>query len=125
MRRLLGGGEIGSDHSSSIRSVHLALRAKAHAALTQPLRHGPQASANNLQKPPKGCSFRCMPQPRLAFGPFVLNSENGTLLRQGLPVPVGYRGIRLLGALIRSPGEVMTKSALMDAAWQGMAVEEA
>ena len=65
-----------------------------------------------------------MSEPRFAFGPFVLNPESGTLLRQGLPVPVGYRGIRLLGALMKSPGEVVTKSALIDAAWQGMAVEE-
>ena len=61
---------------------------------------------------------------RLAFGPFVLNPESGTLLRQGLPVAVGYRGILLLAALLKKPGEVVTKSALLDAAWQGMAVEE-
>jgi DNA-binding winged helix-turn-helix (wHTH) protein len=65
-----------------------------------------------------------MPGTRLAFGPFVLNPESGTLLRQGLPVPVGYRGILLLAALLKKPGEVVTKSALLDAAWQGMAVEE-
>jgi DNA-binding winged helix-turn-helix (wHTH) protein len=65
-----------------------------------------------------------MSGPRFAFGPFVLNLENGTLLRHGLPVAVGYRGIRLLGAFVKTPGEVLTKSALIDAAWQGMAVEE-
>ena len=65
-----------------------------------------------------------MPGTRLAFGPFVLNPESGTLLRQGLPVPVGYRGILLLAALLRKPGEVVTKSALLDAAWPGMVVEE-
>ena len=65
-----------------------------------------------------------MPGTRLAFGPFVLNPESGTLLRQGLPVPVGYRGILLLAALLKKPGEVITKSALLDAAWQGLTVEE-
>jgi TolB-like protein/Tfp pilus assembly protein PilF len=61
---------------------------------------------------------------RLAFGPFVLNPETGMLLRQGLPVPVGYRGMLLLRALLEQPGDVVTKSDLMDAAWQGAAVEE-
>ena len=39
-------------------------------------------------------------------------------------MPVGYRAILLLGALLERPGEVLAKSELMDAAWQGMAVEE-
>lgn len=65
-----------------------------------------------------------MPGLRFAFGPFILDPEKGTLLRKGLPVPVGYRSILLLGALLKNPGEVVTKSALMDTAWQGMAVEE-
>ena len=59
-----------------------------------------------------------------AFGPFVLDPETGTLLRQGVPVPVGYRGLLLLAALLERPGEVLTKSELMDAAWPGTAVEE-
>jgi len=65
-----------------------------------------------------------MAKSRVAFGPFVLNPATGTLLRQGLPVPIGYRGLLLLGALLDRPGEVVTKSSLMDAAWPGTAVEE-
>jgi TolB-like protein/Flp pilus assembly protein TadD len=58
------------------------------------------------------------------FGPFVLNPEAGTLLRQGVPVPVGYRALRLLTAFLQSAGEVLTKSDLIDVAWEGAAVEE-
>src|SRR6185436_2943006 len=65
-----------------------------------------------------------MPERRLAFGPFVLNPGAGTLLRQGVPVPVGYRAFLLLAAFLDRPGEVLTKSDLFDAAWQGAAVEE-
>jgi len=62
--------------------------------------------------------------PGIAFGPFVLNSDAGTLTRQGVPVPVGYRGLLILTAMLRRPGEVLTKSDLMDAAWAGVTVEE-
>src|SRR4029079_11138570 len=65
-----------------------------------------------------------MPGRRFAFGPFVLNAEAGTLLRDGEPVPVGYRGFLLLKAFLNRPGEVLTKSDLIDATWQGAAVEE-
>src|SRR6185436_5759664 len=65
-----------------------------------------------------------MPERRLAFGPFVLNPGAGTLLRQGVPVPVGYRAFLLLAAFLDRPGEVLTKSDLLDAAWQGAVVEE-
>jgi len=61
---------------------------------------------------------------RFAFGPFVLNPEKGTLLRQAIPISVGYRALLLLEALVRRPGEVLTKSELIDAAWQGSTVEE-
>jgi DNA-binding winged helix-turn-helix (wHTH) protein len=61
---------------------------------------------------------------RVAFGPFVLDREVGTLLREGVRVPVGYRGMLLLSALLSRPGEVLTKSDLIDAAWQGSVVEE-
>ncbi|MFO1141518.1 MAG: winged helix-turn-helix domain-containing tetratricopeptide repeat protein [Amaricoccus sp.] len=65
-----------------------------------------------------------MPGQRLAFGPFELNLDNGTLLRGGERVPVGRRGILLLEALLRRQGEILTKGELMDAAWLGAAVEE-
>lgn len=61
---------------------------------------------------------------RIHFGPFVLIPEAGTLVRLGVPVPVGYRGVLLLACLVRNPGEVVRKSELMDAAWPGIAVEE-
>src|SRR5262249_20782961 len=59
-----------------------------------------------------------------AFGPFVLDPEAGTLLCKGAPVPVSYRASLLLAAFLNRPGEVLTKSDLIDAAWQGAAVEE-
>lgn len=62
--------------------------------------------------------------PRFAFGPFVLSPEAGTLLRDGEPVSLSHRGLLLLAAFAERPGEVLTKSHLMDAAWPGQAVEE-
>ncbi|MCA0340010.1 winged helix-turn-helix domain-containing tetratricopeptide repeat protein [Shinella sp. 838] len=61
---------------------------------------------------------------RFAFGPFVLDSGAGTLLRNDDPVAVGHRGLKLLAALVGRPGEILGKAELMDAAWPGMAVEE-
>src|SRR4051794_24646316 len=61
---------------------------------------------------------------RFTFGPFLLNPGSGTLLRDGEPLAVGGRGVLLLEALLKRPGEVLTKADLMDAAWPGTAVEE-
>jgi len=61
---------------------------------------------------------------RLAFGPFVFESARGVLLRDGRPMPVNQKGIRLLAELLRAPGETVSKAALIDAAWPGTAVEE-
>ncbi|RXT57685.1 adenylate cyclase [Bosea sp. Tri-44] len=61
---------------------------------------------------------------RFAFGPFVLDPALGTLLRNDVPVAIGYRGLRLLAALAGGSGEILGKAALMDAAWPGTAVEE-
>ncbi|RVA86528.1 adenylate cyclase, partial [Mesorhizobium sp. M7A.F.Ca.US.006.04.2.1] len=56
---------------------------------------------------------------RFAFGPFVLDPRAGTLLRNDVPVAVGYRGLSLLAALVGRPGEILGKAELMDAAWPG------
>ncbi|PBC05087.1 adenylate cyclase [Mesorhizobium sp. WSM3860] len=61
---------------------------------------------------------------RFAFGPYVLDSAAGTLLRNDVPVAAGYRGLKLLAALVERSGEILAKAELMDAAWPGTAVEE-
>jgi adenylate cyclase len=61
---------------------------------------------------------------RLVFGPFVLDPDKGTLLREGEPVALGRRGILLLEVLLKRSGDILTKTELMDAGWHGNAVEE-
>jgi TolB-like protein len=61
---------------------------------------------------------------RLAFGPFVFEPARGVLLRDGRPVRINQKGIRILVALLGTPGQPVAKTALMDAAWAGTAVEE-
>ncbi|MGN8118597.1 winged helix-turn-helix domain-containing tetratricopeptide repeat protein [Labrys sp. 22185] len=61
---------------------------------------------------------------RFAFGSFVFDSGAGTLVRDDAPVAAGYRGLKLLAALVEKPGEILGKAVLMDAAWPGTAVEE-
>src|SRR5690242_9722585 len=65
-----------------------------------------------------------MNQRSVSFGPFILKPEAGTLLRDGLPVNVGYRAFLLLKALVERPGEIFTKSELFEAGWPGVVVEE-
>lgn len=60
----------------------------------------------------------------LAFGPFEFITENGCLLRDNRPVAIGARGASLLAVLLAADGRVVTKWALMDAVWPGLAVEE-
>jgi TolB-like protein/tetratricopeptide (TPR) repeat protein len=61
---------------------------------------------------------------QFAFGDFVLDTDRDTLERQGIPVAVGYRGAKLLGALVRQAGAVVPKADLIEAAWPGVMVEE-
>ncbi|NEK14956.1 winged helix-turn-helix domain-containing protein [Rhizobium leguminosarum] len=60
----------------------------------------------------------------LAFGHFEFIAENGCLFRDNRPVAIGARGASLLAALLSAQGGVVSKSALMDAVWPGLAVEE-
>jgi TolB-like protein/Flp pilus assembly protein TadD len=60
----------------------------------------------------------------ITFGPFVFYPDTGTLLREGVPVAVGQRGLALLGTLLAADRHIVRKNALMDAAWPGLAVEE-
>ncbi len=65
-----------------------------------------------------------MPHEHFTFGPFMLDMDRGMLSRQGRPVAVGQKGLLLLQAFLRSPGKILDKASLMDAAWLGVAVEE-
>jgi DNA-binding winged helix-turn-helix (wHTH) protein len=60
----------------------------------------------------------------LRFGPFELDPRTGKVLRQGEPLALGHRATRLLECLLSRPGEILTKSELMDAAWPDVVVEE-
>ncbi|MEQ1768627.1 MAG: winged helix-turn-helix domain-containing protein [Devosia sp.] len=59
----------------------------------------------------------------LSFGPFVVDPQRQTVLRDGLAVPLGQRAVALLAALAAAAGAV-DKSTLMDAAWPNTIVEE-
>ncbi len=62
--------------------------------------------------------------PTYLLGPFRLNTEDGLLLRGGEPVNLGRRAIALLRALVEKPGALLSKDALIEAAWSGQFVEE-
>jgi len=61
---------------------------------------------------------------RYAFGPFVLDTDQGVLFEHGQPVSMGGKALKLLQVLLEARGQVVTKSALLDAAWPDTTVEE-
>src|SRR6185312_13470024 len=61
---------------------------------------------------------------KIAFGPFVLDVDRGTLVREGRPIALSSKGLQLLLTLLRVPGQVISKADLMRAAWSDTAVEE-
>src|SRR5271170_4794987 len=56
--------------------------------------------------------------------PFRPNTPRDLLLREGAPVPLGRRAIALLRTLVERPGMLVSKDALIEAAWPGRLVEE-
>jgi TolB-like protein/Tfp pilus assembly protein PilF len=58
------------------------------------------------------------------FGPFVFDPKRRILLKNGLPLPLGQKSLIILDTLLGAQGRVVSKTALMDAAWNGEAVEE-
>jgi TolB-like protein len=61
---------------------------------------------------------------RYRFGSFVLETARGVLFHHGSPIAISNRGLALLQALMKAKGDVLTKSALMDAVWPNTIVEE-
>jgi DNA-binding winged helix-turn-helix (wHTH) protein/TolB-like protein len=65
---------------------------------------------------------------RQAFGNFRLDIQTGRLCRRDVAgdweqVPIGTRALDILRVLLKSPGAVVSKDAIMDAVWPGTAVE--
>src|SRR5271154_1019245 len=58
------------------------------------------------------------------LGPFCLDSANLLLSRGIAPMALGRRAIALLWALIERPGALVSKDALIEAAWPGQTVEQ-
>ena len=58
------------------------------------------------------------------FGPFVADASKCVLLRNGQAVPLNLKTFEILMALIRQPGEVVSKDDLMREVWAGIVVEE-
>src|SRR5580704_11878461 len=59
-----------------------------------------------------------------ALGPFRLDTHSGVLLRGTEPVALGRRAVALLRAMVERPGALVSKDALIEAAWPGQAVED-
>jgi TolB-like protein len=58
------------------------------------------------------------------LGPFRLDTQDDLLLLGSAPVALGRRAIALLRTLVERPGALVSKDALIEAAWSGRAVEE-
>ncbi|HEY4174713.1 MAG TPA: transcriptional regulator, partial [Rhodopila sp.] len=59
-----------------------------------------------------------------ALGPFRLNTQDDLLLLGDEPVALGGRAVALLRKLIERPGILVSKDALIEAAWPGQAIED-
>jgi TolB-like protein len=60
---------------------------------------------------------------RVVLGAFTFDPDSGLLSREGRPVPLGGRALAVLTALAAAGG-VVSKDALLAAAWPGVTVEE-
>ncbi|WP_428669955.1 AAA family ATPase [Reyranella sp.] len=58
------------------------------------------------------------------LGPFRLDTQDNLLLRGREPLALGQRALALLRALVERPGTLISKNALIEAAWPAQAVEE-
>ena len=64
-------------------------------------------------------------QPRVRFGPFVLDRRSQRLLRDGSPVEITQRALAVLDALVSQPGEVVSREDLVARVWPRTVVTDA
>ena len=58
------------------------------------------------------------------FGPFLLDTRERRLLRDGIPVPLRHRVFETLRVLVEGRGRLLTKDVLMQEVWPDVIVEE-
>ena len=64
------------------------------------------------------------PAPTFAFGPYLFIPSRQLLLSDGQPIRLGGRALDLLAALVKRPGELLSKRQLMEEAWPSTTVVE-
>ena len=62
--------------------------------------------------------------PDIVLGPFRLNIQSRSLIRNGAPVTLGGRAFDVLAILATSAGETIGKNTLLDQVWPGLTIEE-
>jgi DNA-binding winged-HTH domains len=62
---------------------------------------------------------------RYNIGPLQLDPEARVLTQEGAAVALGARAVAVLTVLVSRANEYVEKSAILDAAWPGLVVEEA
>src|SRR5260221_1534911 len=72
--------------------------------------------------------FRMVPTQPMAtihkFGPFRLDAEAEILFRGDEPTVLSQRAVALLRLLLKRAGQPVSKDALIEAAWPGLAIED-
>src|ERR1700730_5791649 len=58
------------------------------------------------------------------FGPFRLDADAEILFRDAEPIVLGQRAVALLRLLLERAGTPVSKNALIEAAWPGLAIED-
>jgi DNA-binding winged helix-turn-helix (wHTH) protein len=61
---------------------------------------------------------------RYRFGPWEVQADQRTVLREGQPVSLGSRAFDVLLQLLRQRGRLVSKSELLDTVWTDLMVEE-
>lgn len=79
---------------------------------------------NPFLPPPGSALLWRMGKPVVSFGPFRIDLATGELAREGRPMAIGQKGALLLAALAAAGGKAVSKAALMECGWPGLAVEE-
>jgi class 3 adenylate cyclase len=111
---------------SGARTLAMQLPPHTSASNTFP----PNADSDNMCLLSSGVvkSSRKRSKPAMStmhtFGPFRLDAETQMLFRGAEPVALGQRAVALLRVLVERPGTPVSKDALIEAAWSGLAVQD-